>query len=104
MANVSAQTVYDIENENKKPSLLVIESLAIALGVKASALLDADEPAPIKIIPASRMFIKLSSIPDDVYDAIFAAGELNEQDWDFIKSIAKNAKERNLSKKLKKDA
>jgi transcriptional regulator with XRE-family HTH domain len=89
-ANVSAQTIYDIENENKKPSLLVVESLAKALSIKPSTLLESDELAPIVNLPVSKTIQKLMAIPDKVYD--FAQDEaINDEVWEIIEDIMEGA-------------
>lgn len=101
LANLSSQTIKDIEAGRRSGGLEAVIGLSRAFNMSIEALIGEDEPAVKKVLTISKLAQKISQIPDDVYDAIFEAGELNQQDWDFIKSIANNAKKRNQTKKEK---
>ncbi len=68
-AKVTYQTIYDIEEGNKNPSVKALQSIADALGIPCSALLETSEPVRpiIKNEPISAFAKKLLSVPDKVY-------------------------------------
>jgi transcriptional regulator with XRE-family HTH domain len=99
LARVSSQTIYDIENENKKPSLLVIESLAIALKVKPSALLEEGTVLQATYLPVSETIQKLLAIPDRVYE-LAQDVPLDDEAWDLVEGALDGAKERRKLLKL----
>jgi DNA-binding XRE family transcriptional regulator len=101
LAGISSQTIYDIENENKKPSLLVIDSIAKALNVKPFALLSEEESPPVARVPMSIVAKKIMSIPDDVYE--LAQGvSLNDEAWEIVRMALETAREREERKKKNK--
>ena len=74
MAGVTPQTIYDIENENRNPSITVLDSLAKSLGIAAKDLLCESEPVLVKSLPVSKTLQKMMAIPDEVYEISIKLG------------------------------
>jgi transcriptional regulator with XRE-family HTH domain len=88
-AGVTYQTVYDVEEGNKKLSIDVLEKIAGALRVDPADLLKRKVPLqkPLKISEALK---KMLSIPDDVYDL---AEKLHVDDdvWEGVEGLLQGA-------------
>jgi len=68
-AKTSYQTIRDIEEKNRKPSIDMLNSLASALGIPLASLLKEEAlPEPVQL-PVSRILQDLMNIPDSVYKA-----------------------------------
>lgn len=81
MAGVTPQTIYDIENENRNPSITVLDSLANSLGLTAKDLLNDSEPLPVKSLPVSKVLQKMMAVPDEVYEVAIKLGA-NDPIWE----------------------
>lgn len=95
-AGITAQTIYDVENENRKPSLTVLDSLAKELGLPISELLKgspATQVIKMKPVPLKKILTGLANIPQDVYEMIEKVEEANEA-WDTVRSALEIAIEK----------
>jgi transcriptional regulator with XRE-family HTH domain len=99
-ANVTYQTIYDIEEGNKNPSIEVIVKIADALNVDPSKLLENKPEAKIIEMPVSKVLKKMASVPDDIYDL---AEEFSDDPgvWDFVRSRFKIAREKREKEKAR---
>jgi transcriptional regulator with XRE-family HTH domain len=92
MAKVTAKTVYDIENEIRKPSITVLESLARSLDLSVTDLLSG-EARREKVLPLSGYLKKLSFIPDEVFEKMQGIPK-EDPCWEAIKYALNEARER----------
>lgn len=98
LSGVTYQTIYDIEEERRKPSLEVIQSLSSALRIDPSELLKNSEPVLYKP-KVSDVLKRLASIPDAVYDLANEL-ELDHEAWeDIIETLEIAVEDRRLNKK-----
>lgn len=103
-AGVTAQTIYDVENENRKPSLTVMDSLAKALEVEVYDLLKVPlegEVVKIRRQPLKAVLSGLMNIPQDVYEMIEQVEQENEA-WDTVRAALEIAIEKKQSHKNEK--
>jgi transcriptional regulator with XRE-family HTH domain len=98
-AGVTLQTIADIENGRRNPSLSVMESLATALGVSVYDLFL--ESAQVIQIGMAQVARRIRAIPDDVYEM---AEQLEQTDkaWDTVRIALEVAIERTQSGKSSK--
>ncbi len=101
MSGVSYQTIYDIEEGNKSPSIEAIDKISRALGIAPFELLKDAPPTPrLYSLPVSQTIKKMLAIPDDIYD-VAIEHEIAPKDWLLFKEtvIASCKKKSNVSKK-----
>jgi len=92
------QTIYEIEEGRRKPSIEVLIAISEALNVSAASLLETGKSPVVVSLPVSKTLFKMAAIPDDVYE--LAQGvELDSEVWDTVRSALKVGAELNAKKK-----
>lgn len=85
LSGVTYQTIYDIEEERRKPSLDVLDNLSKALRIEASELLRPSSPTAFKgkVSEALRF---MASVPDEIYELSVELGA-DHKAWKDVKDV-----------------
>lgn len=89
--DLNPQTIRDYETGRRSPTIKGLPSLAKALDVSISDLIEgSSSPPPIKTLPVSQLLAKLSNVPDWVYEDAQEFGS-DHKVWDQVRVTFKDA-------------
>ena len=100
--SLTYQTVYEIEEGRRKPSIDALIVIAEVLGVSAASLLETDRAPTVVYLPVSETLTKLASVPDDIYEMASRVGK-ESAIWETVRTALEVEIERlDEAKKSKK--
>lgn len=105
VANLSPQTIKDIESGRRSGGLEAALALSRAFRISVEQLIDEDySPGEAPLLPYSvkASLKRFSSIPDEVYEAALTLNDPDDETWETVKTAIKvgiELKERARKKK-----